>query len=118
MLPQYLHLRRPEDFRAVRRGGKTWSTREIVLTCLPVQRDHNRYGFVVSKKVGGAVVRNRVKRRLRAAIQSRMVNHRPGFDIVIIARSPAALASYATLNQALAALEERADLMIQPSEES
>ena len=110
MLPRHLRLRRPEDFRAVRRSGKTWSAESLALSSLPNQRDHNRYGFVVSKRVGGAVVRNRVKRRLRAIVQRRMGGHRPGFDVVIIARPLAASASYAAMSQALADLEKRAGL--------
>ena len=112
MLPRHFRLRRPQDFRAVQRGGKTWFTEQLVLSSLPNQRDHNRYGFVVSKRVGKAVIRNQVKRHLRALVQSRTADHRPGFDIVIIARPRAATASYATLGQALATLEKRAGLVV------
>jgi ribonuclease P protein component len=66
---------------------------------------------VVSKRLGKAVTRNRIKRRLRAAMRQRLSAHRTGFDIVIIARSPAARATYAALDRALAQLEERADLV-------
>lgn len=110
MLPRRLRLRRPQDFGAVRRNGDTWTSDLLVLGSLPNQRDHNRYGFVVSKRLGNAVVRNRVKRRLRAAVQQHLDTHRPGFDIIVIARSRAAGASYAVLKQALADLERRVGL--------
>jgi ribonuclease P protein component len=110
LLPRHLRLRRPQDFQAVRRNGTSWSSEVLVLGSLPNQRDHNRYGVVVSKRLGNAVARNRVKRRLRAAIQHHLHNHHPGFDIVVIARTPAASATYSTLSRALADLERRAGL--------
>jgi len=57
-----------------------------------------RFGFTVSKKVGGAVERNRIKRRLRAAVRDVVGEHaRPDFDYVLIARRPALDAVYSTL---------------------
>jgi len=57
-----------------------------------------RFGFTVSKKVGGAVERNRIKRRLRAAVRDAVGDHaRTDFDYVLIARRPALDAVYGTL---------------------
>ena len=54
-----------------------------------------RVGFSVSKQVGGAVIRNRVKRRLRTIVRS--LEWVPGFDLVIVARSGADSVSYGEL---------------------
>jgi ribonuclease P protein component len=101
-------LRRRNDFAAVYSKGRTQSNQLLVLRVLSTDRETTRFGFVVGQAVGGAVVRNRVKRRLREAARAMPV--RSGFDLVIGARSPAADAHYATLRDALAALLERAGL--------
>lgn len=110
MLPRDLRLRRPEDFRQVRRKGKSWSTDHLILSQLPNEREYNRYGFVVSKRLGNAVARNRVKRRLREVVRKRLAGHQQGFDIVIIARQPATSADFWMMNQELAQLEQDAGL--------
>ena len=69
---------------------------------------HNRYGFVASRAVGKAVVRNRVRRRLQEAVRSLRLDE--GWDIVIIARRTAAAADYHELRESLAALLERAGI--------
>lgn len=68
--------------------------------------DHNdlhiaRFGFVVSRKVGKAVVRNRVKRRLREAVRKHLAEIPSGWDIVILARPPSAEARFAEIESAL-----------------
>ena len=101
-------LRRRNDFAAVYSRGRTQSNQLLVLRVLPTDRETTRFGFVVGKAVGGAVVRNRVKRRLREAARAMPV--RSGFDLVIGARKPAADARYATLRDSLVGLFERAGL--------
>jgi ribonuclease P protein component len=68
-----------------------------------------RWGFSISKRVGNAVVRNRVKRRLREV--ARLVTTRRGVDIVVIARSPAAEATYGELRECLEGLMAKARLL-------
>lgn len=110
MLPKHLRLRRPRDFETVRLEGKRASGKFLALSYRPNSFGHNRYGFVVSKKVGKAVVRNKVKRRLRAAIRARMSNYATGYDVILIARTPAARATYHDLVAALKPLEHSAGL--------
>jgi ribonuclease P protein component len=62
-----------------------------------------RFGFTVSKQVGGAVERNRIKRRLKAAARDVLLEHaRPNYDYVLIARRPALDAAFAALVSDLA----------------
>ena len=114
MLPRAERLARRRDFAAVYARKKSWAGPLVVLYV----RRHNeaelaetrRFGFSVSKKVGKAAVRNRVKRRLRAICRERAPRWRRGFDIVLVARSPAAGAAYADLDAAVCDLMARAGL--------
>jgi ribonuclease P protein component len=109
-------LQRRRDFAAVYARKKSWASPLLVLY---VRRhspesewgETRRFGFSVSKKVSkGAVVRNRVKRRLRAICRARGPHWRKGFDAVFVARSACARASYADLETAVCALVGRAGL--------
>jgi ribonuclease P protein component len=68
-----------------------------------------RFGFSISKRVGNAVVRNRIKRRLREVARSASVEE--GFDVVIIARQNAATADFASLEGSVNNLFRRARIL-------
>jgi ribonuclease P protein component len=110
-LPRQIRLRRRKDFDAVFRRGRTWSNDLLVLRTLPNDCDHNRFGFVTSKRLGKAVVRNRVRRRLREAV--RALPTLPGFDCVLSAKTKAAEADFAALRVATATLLKRAGVLAQ-----
>ena len=83
-----LRLRRSEDFRRVQRTGERRRSRHLVMVWLPAEREQPRFGLTVSRKVGNAVIRNRVKRWLRESIRRRR-HGLTGLDVVFIARSSA-----------------------------
>jgi ribonuclease P protein component len=60
-----------------------------------------RFGFATSKRLGGAVVRNRVKRRIREALRAMAPSFQPGWDVLIIARPALITADHAALVGAL-----------------
>jgi ribonuclease P protein component len=101
-------LTKSKDFATVHRKGRSLADRLLVLRFLKNDLGHNRYGFVVGRRVGKAVVRNRVRRRLREAIRAEGLEG--GWDVVVIARSGAAAADYHALRRSLARLVERAGL--------
>jgi len=88
--------------------GKPWVSPLLVLRTLPNSLPLNRYGFVVSRRLGKAVARNRLRRQLREA--ARAIPTRPGWDMVFIARSPAAGAGYWKLKATIEMLLQRARL--------
>ena len=106
-----LRLRRRKDFDAVFQRGKLLSNQMLVIRSLPNQLQHNRYGFITSRRLGNAVVRNRVRRRLREGIRS--FTARPGWDVVISARSAAARADFHQLKTAVANLFARAGILVE-----
>jgi len=82
-------LRTPEQYQRVRRDGRTWDAGMLMLNAAPNRRRLSRCGFVTPKRLGGAVTRNRIRRRVREAVRLLYPQIVPGWDIVFIARSPA-----------------------------
>lgn len=74
----------------------------------------NRVGITVSKKLGKAVVRNRVRRRLREAYRLNEEQFLPGYDIVIVARSRAVDVSFQKLTESLLTLSGQAGILEKP----
>ena len=86
MIARPLRLRRPFEFERVRKRGRSWTTPLLVLAVLPNDLEHNRYGFAVGRRIGGAAGRNRVKRWLRESVRELHPQLRQGHDLVYIAR--------------------------------
>lgn len=103
-------VRENRRFQEVRRRGKSYSGRLLVLCALENYLPYSRFGFSVSRRIGNAVVRNRVKRRMREAVRLRMTDVRMGWDCVFIARAPVREASYGEIDRACAKLLRRASL--------
>jgi len=99
-----------KEFQDVRSHGRSWSHPLLLLRARPNGLAHSRFGLVVSKRIGTAVVRNRVKRRLREATRARLASIAAGWDVVLIARSPIVGAQFVDITQALDALLIRAGL--------
>lgn len=99
MLPAALRLRRSEEFaRTIRTGARAGRTTLVVHCAVDVPHPEPHIGFVVSKAVGGAVVRNQVRRRLRGAVLEQHGALPAGVDVVVRALPPAATATYADLS--------------------
>jgi ribonuclease P protein component len=103
------YLTKPEQFKLVFDKGTSLAEKSLVVRCLSNGLNITRFGFSVSSRVGGAVVRNRVKRRLREI--ARKAPMKSGWDIVVIARPTAAGADFKALDQMLARLLTRAHVL-------
>ena len=102
------YLTKPEQFAAVYNKGASWVNKLVVLKALTNNLEISRYGFSVSSRVGGAVVRNRIKRRLREIL--RQIQLKSGWDIVFIARPVAAGVDYKDLKNSVSNLITKAKL--------
>ena len=84
----------------------------VVLYARKNGTDTNRVGITVSKKLGHAVVRNRVRRRLRDVYRLNEEKFRKGWDIVVVARSKAVTADFQKLTAAYLQLAEKAGILL------
>ncbi|HHY36143.1 MAG TPA: ribonuclease P protein component [Firmicutes bacterium] len=103
-------LRRRNDFTRVYRKGKSYANKYLVIYLLSNDREVCRFGFSVGKRMGKAVIRNRMRRRLRELCRLHVDLLLPGYDIVVIPRNPALEADYATLKGALRHLFHKAGI--------
>ncbi|NPV27971.1 MAG: ribonuclease P protein component [Firmicutes bacterium] len=87
MLKKEFRLRSKKEFKAVYNAGRVIGGNYLVIYLRANRKEKNRWGFVVSRKVGGAVIRNQIKRRLREVTKMIQNNLKTGYDIVVIARS-------------------------------
>lgn len=100
-----------DRFEEIRRQGKCWTHRLLVVCVLPNELPASRFGFSASKRVGNAVVRNRVRRRLREIVRVRLPSIAPGWDVVLIARPPLAQAEFGQIETAVERLLQQAGVM-------
>ena len=107
--PPEKRLRKRSDFAQVYSRGRQWSHPAIRLRVLPNHGCPSRFGFAVGKHVGKAVVRNRLKRRLREVVRQAAI--RPGYDVVVTGRPAATATTYLQLRTALMDMLARARLL-------
>lgn len=97
------------SFNLIHREGRGRANRLLVMKSISNGLDRSRFGFVAGKRIGTAVLRNKVKRRLRAAI--RLTPVQSGWDVLFIARRQAVNADYNHLKWAAEELLTRARLL-------
>jgi ribonuclease P protein component len=101
------------EYERVKRGGITQRGKFLMLNVMPAENsDSWRAGFVTSGRLGSAVVRNRVRRRLREIVRRHQYELRGGVWFVIIARHAAATANYGALEDEWLRLARRASILL------
>ena len=125
MLPTEQRLLANRDFRLIYARGRSFASPVAVLHVMYRAGRYAsaapglRIGFVVSKKQGGAVVRNRIKRRLREAVRLQLPGLREGtYDVILVGRSRANTAAWTDIVEAVTDLLRRGSLFRLPIEHS
>ena len=103
-----VRLRARSEFLAVQENGRRVASRYLTMLALPNEAGYDRLGIIASRRLGGAVVRNRAKRRVREIFRrldplGANANAPRTFDLVIIPRREVASAPFADLEKEFAA---------------
>ena len=115
LMQKHRRVLKSKDFASIRSFGDSWSNKSFVL--LARKRDNryaespSRFGFIVSKKIGNAVIRNRFKRQMRNSANGLVV--KPGHDIVFIARNRIHECDYQDIRRFMGKLVSVANLQVE-----
>jgi ribonuclease P protein component len=101
MLPKVNRITDPKDFKLTMRKGKRIATPTVTLFVRTRTDELKRYGFVVTKKTGNAVARNKLKRQMREIAFAHMKAAGKGVDIIMMATPKADTVSWDELNKAI-----------------
>lgn len=104
-------LRRSADIESLQREGHRWQHPLAILVVKENGLAVSRFGVSVSRRIGKATVRNRLKRLFREILRKRIETIQPGWDFLIIARLPAAQADYSEIETAVTQLLCRANVL-------
>ena len=111
--PKRRRLTQASEYERVKQDGSARSGKLLMLNVLPVEHSGPcRVGFVTSRRVGNAVARNRVRRRLREIVRHHQHQLRDGFWMVLVARKDAATADYRALEHEWLRLARRASILL------
>lgn len=105
-------LRKNEEFQQIFKNGKSYASRYFVIYILKNENHSSfRVGISVSKKLGNAVVRNRVKRMIKEVIRKIHTHIKPGCDFIIIVRQAVSGMNYHEIDDKLKYILQKAKLM-------
>lgn len=116
--PTLGRITRDQEFRRVYRHGARRGARLVVLHHLPNADNAIRLGVAVGRRFGGAVVRNRLRRRLREAMRASVAGIHAGVDVILVPRGAAARADYSALRAEVVAVLRAEGLLAGPPEGS
>ena len=102
-------MKRASEFAMVRKAGQSEAGRFLILSTAPMAnaQQHSRFGIITTKRIGHAVVRNLLRRRVRELLREHGAPLDTGLSVVIVVRNRAAMADYAALEKDLLKLIAR-----------
>jgi len=106
-----ISLKSSSVFQRLYSKGKSSASHLLVIYCRKTKRNTSRVGITVSKKLGKAVVRNKIRRRIREIYRTNEDKFLPGFDIVVVARKDSPAATYRDLEKQFLHLAEKLGMM-------
>ena len=109
-------LRRTVDINRAKRRGRRWHHALLMLVVGPNDCSYSRFGFVVSRNYGKATDRNRMKRRLKEAVRTRLSQIQDGWDCLFIVRPQANGATFSEVDAAVNYLLLKSKLLVQNRE--
>ena len=109
-------LKNNYEFRRLYSKGRTMATPLLAVYCRKNKRPYNQLGITVGKKIGKAVYRNKVRRRLKEIYRLNEDKFEVGYDIVVVARVKSRFASYSQLEQDFLRLFKRVSLLREENE--
>lgn len=113
ILPKVGRLCQNKSFQAVYRSGKSYANKYLVLYVLPNRSANRRIGFAAGKRLGTAVVRNRLKRLLREAYRHHQEKLVTGVDLVVVGRQPLVNAGIDQVVKAFLELCAKAKILVE-----
>lgn len=110
-------LKQNHEFRRLYSKGRNAASPYFAVYCRRTGRPYSRLGLTTGVKLGNAVKRNRVRRRMRELYRTNESKLRPGYDIVIVARTRAIFARYSDLESSFLRLMKKLELTLPREEE-
>ena len=106
-------LKKSEAFKKVYNNKRSVSNRLLVLYILRNDQEINRVGISISRKVGKAVTRNRIKRLIKEYMRLNEEKMKVGYDLVVVVRAAAAEADFREISESLSDLLDKQRIMKQ-----
>jgi len=110
-MKQTVSLKKNHEFRWLYQKGKSAVSPYFAIYCRPNRRGENRLGITTGVKLGNAVKRNRIRRRIRELYRAHECEFRLGYDIVVVARTRAVYARYSRLQRSFLQLMNQLQLL-------
>ena len=110
-------LKQNHEFRRLYSKGRNAALPYFAVYCRKTGRPYSRLGLTTGVKLGNAVKRNRVRRRMRELYRTNESKLRPGYDIVMVARTRAIFARYSDLESSFLRLMKKLELTLPREEE-
>ncbi|MCL2200576.1 MAG: ribonuclease P protein component [Oscillospiraceae bacterium] len=105
-------LKKNYEFKRLYNKGKSAASQHVAVYCRQNGRNENRLGITVSTKLGGAVVRNRIRRRLKEIYRLNEQNLSCGLDIVIVARMKSRFSDYHEIEASVISLFRKLKVVV------
>lgn len=94
-------IRKNTEFKKIYKSGKNYWNRNIILYCMKNDINETRAGFTISKKMGNAVTRNKIKRRMKEAYKRNFFDLKSGYDLIFIPKKHIVNISFGELENSI-----------------